>query len=187
MNIEPLESRIAPASVLTFTDVDGDIVKVTSTLGDLNAAGVATKTAGGIVGGERLALLDLRDASFQGTAITTSVAKVAGGDGFVHIGRIDATGRDLASVTIKGDLAVIDVGDADTSAASPALKLLSVRSMGRFGLSTQDGVGDLVSNVNGALGALKIAGDFKDAQINVQPVLDGRIGSITIGGLGDRR
>lgn len=31
------EARIAPASVLTFTDVDGDTVKITSTLGDLNA------------------------------------------------------------------------------------------------------------------------------------------------------
>ena len=40
--IEPLENRIAPASVLTFTDIDGDSVKVISSAGDLNAAGVAT-------------------------------------------------------------------------------------------------------------------------------------------------
>jgi hypothetical protein len=40
--IEPLETRIAPAAVLTFTDVDGDIVTITSskgTLADLNPRG----------------------------------------------------------------------------------------------------------------------------------------------------
>jgi len=35
MNIEPLESRIAPASVLNYTDIDGDKVTITSTAGDL--------------------------------------------------------------------------------------------------------------------------------------------------------
>ena len=40
--IEPLESRIAPASTFSFVDVDGDEVTITSTQGDLNAAGVAT-------------------------------------------------------------------------------------------------------------------------------------------------
>ena len=29
MNIEPLESRIAPAILFTYTDVDGDPVKIT--------------------------------------------------------------------------------------------------------------------------------------------------------------
>ena len=72
-SIEPLETRIAPASVLTFTDVDGDLVKVTSSLGDLNAAGVATKVPGPFPIGEQLRLLDLRDASFQGQGLQPGV------------------------------------------------------------------------------------------------------------------
>src|SRR4051812_28831158 len=120
MNIEPLESRIAPASVLLFTDGDGDSVKVTSTVGDLNAPGVATLND--FYAGKMLTLLDLRDASFQGASIKTIVTKAPGGDGVVHIGRIDATGRDLGSVTIKGDLGVIDAGDP--GAPAPALRML---------------------------------------------------------------
>jgi hypothetical protein len=179
--VEPLESRIAPASVLTYTDVDGDLVKVTSSLGDLNAPGVATKVAG-IFMGEQLTMLTLTDASFQGTTIATSVAKAAGGDGLVHIGRIDATGRDLGSVTIKGDLAVIDCGDTDTKTV--ALKSLNVRSMGVFGTATQGG-GDLVSDIKGTLGTLKVTGDLKGVRLQATSMTaneDARIGTISIGG-----
>src|SRR6266511_5648717 len=99
MNIELLESRIAPASVLAFTDVDGDKVKVIASSGDLNAAGVATFATVGA--GQQLQLLTLADPSFTGANISTIVTKSPTGDGLVNIGRIDAFPRDLGKVTIK--------------------------------------------------------------------------------------
>ena len=173
MNIEPLEPRIAPASTIMFTDLDGDTVKVTSTLGDLTGKAAFI----GNLNHAQLVRLDLTDPMFQGTSITTTVTKGPNGDGLVHIGRIDATGRDLAGVTIKGDLGVIDAGDADTSTVG--LQLLSARSMGSFGLLSQAGGGDLQSDIKGQLGVLKIAGDVVDAQVSVT---GGGIGSVTIGG-----
>lgn len=172
--IEPLESRIAPASVLAFTDVDGDLVKVSSTAGDLNAAGVATLDDAG--GGKMLRLLDLRDASFQGATIKTTVTRAPAGDGLVHIGRIDATGRDLGTVTIKGDLGAIDAGDP--AAPALAVKVLDVDSMGRWGLLTQGGGGDLVSNFDGSIGPVKVKHDLRETFLDAT----GSIAGITLGG-----
>lgn len=56
-------------------------MKITSSVGDLNAVGVATKTVAGGVRGEQLTLLTLTDVSFQGANITATVTKKPGGDG----------------------------------------------------------------------------------------------------------
>src|SRR5262249_45426784 len=84
------------------------------------------------------------------------------------------------AVTIKGDLGQIDAGDLTYS--TPGLKLLNVRSIGRFGLATQGGAGDLTSDINGAIGALNVIRDIDDALISVNGGADGKIGSLTIGG-----
>jgi hypothetical protein len=171
MNIETLEPRIAPAALI-FNDVDGDTVTINTTAGDVSARGT-------VVGGQ-LQLLDLTDASFQGASISVKVAKAGGGDGLVNIGRIDATSRDLGSVTIPGDLAVLDAGDGNT--ADGAVKSLAVRSMGRYGLATQGAAADLQSNLPGGIGALKVAGDVEDVFILVTGGSNGRIGTVSIGG-----
>ncbi len=178
MNIEPLEARIAPASVsVAFTDIDGDKVKITATsagaappLGLADLAFVGGGTSG------QLAKLDLTALGFQGASIATSVIKVGVGDERVDIGFIDATGRDLGGVTVKGDLGQIDAGS--NTAGTPAVKSLSVRSLGRLGLDSQGGTGSLKSDLLGGLGSLKVSGDVKDAFLTVT----GAIGSITIGG-----
>lgn len=178
--LELLEDRLAPASALDFTDVDGDRVLVTSTRGDLKAK-LATFAATGA--GVQLQALDLTGSDFQGAAIATRVTRVPGGDGLVNIGHIYATGRDLSSVVVKGDLGAIDAGDGDP--ATPALGLLTVRSMGRYGLATQDPfTASLVSNLTGALRTLRVAGDIREASVEViDPVgTAGRIGSVVIGG-----
>jgi hypothetical protein len=100
------------------------------------------------------------------------------------VGFIDATGRDLDRVVVKGDLSKIVAGDSIT-ANDPGLNLLRVRSMGTLGLVTQGGSGDLASTIAGKLGALKVAGDFTDALLRVIGGVDGlngQIGSIFIGG-----
>jgi hypothetical protein len=176
--IETLEARIAPAAVVTYTDLDGDLVKITASKGPL-ALNKLTFVGGGTEG--QLAKLDLTDSAFDGAKITFSVTRKSGGDGLAHVGFIDATGRDLDRVVVKGDLSKIVAGDA-TTANDPGLNLLQVRSMGTLGLFTQGGAGDLASEIAGKLGALKIAGDFTDAFLKVTGGVDGQIGLISIAG-----
>ncbi|MDB6149419.1 MAG: hypothetical protein JWQ44_867 [Chthoniobacter sp.] len=171
--IEPLEARIAPAAVVTYTDIDGDIVRITASTGPLDMNDLTL--SGGAAGALRS--LDLTAAGFQGANVTFTVTKAPTGDGLAHVGRINAVGVDLGNVTVKGDLAVIDCGDATIT--TPGLKTLWVRSMGSFGLATQGGGGDLQSDIRGALGALKVNGDIIHAFVNVP---EGGIGAITVGG-----
>jgi hypothetical protein len=137
-NIECLECRIAPASIITFTDVDGDLVKVKSSKGTLEGKLSFTEMGAG----QQLNLINLTDPAFQGANLVIKVKKGATGDGFANIGFIDATGVNLGKVIIPGDLGGIDAGDGNT--ATPAIKKLNVKSMGAFGTATQasDGGGD---------------------------------------------
>jgi hypothetical protein len=180
-SIEPLEARVAPAAVITYTDLDGDLVRIIASKGPL-ALNKLTFVGGGTEG--QLAKLDLTDAAFDGAKITFSVTRKPGGDGLAHVGFIDATGRDLDRVVVKGDLSKIVAGDA-TTANDPGLNLLQVRSIGTFGLLTQGGAGDLHSAITGKLRVLRVAGDFTDAILTViggVNDVDGQIGSIFIAG-----
>jgi hypothetical protein len=174
--VDPLEPRHAPASALAFTDVDGDRVTVTASAGNLT--GRATFAEVGL--GRLLQRLDLTGAEFQGATIATAVARAATGDGLVNIGHIDAAGRDLGGVTVKGDLGQIDAGDADSE--TPGLGLLSVVSMGRLGTATQAGAGNLSSDVTGGLGSLRVKGDLDDVVISVNGGVNGTVGGVFIGG-----
>jgi hypothetical protein len=173
MNIESLESRIAPAAFVTYTDIDGDLVKVTTSAGPLDLGDL---TIVGTVAGGQLRSLNLTDAGFAGANITFTVTQKPGGDGLAHVGIINATGVDLGNVTVKGDLGAIDVGNA--AAAPPALKILSARSMGSFGTATLGG--DLGSDIRGSVVSLKITGDVVGVYLNVTD--GGGIGAINIGG-----
>lgn len=133
--IEPLEPRIAPASIFTFTDVDGDLVKVKSNKGILTGK-VHLVDQGGDK--NQLVELDLRDSLFQGANITITVKKVRGGigDGMVNVGYINAKGVDLGNVVVPGDIGRIDAGDGNS--AKPAIKSLIAKSLGTFGSTTQE-------------------------------------------------
>ncbi len=195
--IEPLESRIAPATLvnprtLTYIDLDGDKVTVTVSAGALVFANPPSGTAlvdtfvftpPNAIGGQQLQLIDLRQGSgFEGADLAVSVVKAGFGDGLAAVGLILATGIDLGTVTVKGDLGEIDAGDADNS--TPGIKALNVRSLGRYGDATDPLSAGLKSDIKGALGALRVAEDIKDASIVVTADLDAdaTIGSTTIGG-----
>jgi hypothetical protein len=179
---ESLETRQTPAS-LTFSDVDGDLVTITT------SRGTATDLAGAVLLspfqglGQQLRALDLTTAPavFAGTniAITARLqdADLDGdldGDGLVNVGTINATGLNLGSVIVRGDLAEIDAG---AGAGAPAIGKLGVRSMGRLGPVTGSPTG--VSDINGRLGSLAVAGDINFAEILVAA---GGAGSIDVGG-----
>ena len=176
-SIEALEARIALASVfVTYSDVDGDIVKVTASKPGPGAPSLDPSDFHFLNGGSQLAQLDLTAPDFQGAKIVFSVTKAPGGDGVAHVGYIDATGRDLAQVVVQGDLGRIKAGDAKSN-GTPGLGLLSASSVGEYGLATQNAGGDLSSAIVGKLGALKVAGDFHGTLRVV-----GDIGSVALGG-----
>lgn len=165
--IEPLENRIAPAAILTFTDVDGDKVDVVS-----NKTLLASVS---FTAGQNPAELLITGAGLDGANLAVLVKRAPTGDGVVNIGRIVATGLDLGIVSVKGDLGKIVCGNANSPL--PAIKSLTVRSMGILGTDTQGG-GNLASSITGDVGAITVAGDVLGAQLNVS----GKIGSIKIGG-----
>jgi hypothetical protein len=168
VRIEPLESRIAPATILTFQDIDLDEVKLISNK-PLTAS--ITFAANGNPG-EIL----ISGAGMDGADITTVVTPSSVGDGLVNIGRIVASGLDLGTVTVKGDLGKIVSGNA--SNPLPGLKALKVQSMGLFGTDTQPAGGDLVSLITGDIGSINVAGDA----VGVRIITAEDIGTVKIGG-----
>ena len=185
MQIEPLESRIAPAVLIvnpttaTYTDLDGDLVTIKVSTGAFNNTHFTTQMIGA---GEQLLLINLSAGGFDDAHLTLSVVKAGAGDGRANVGAINSTGHDLGHVFIPGDLGQIDAGD--TTTADGAVKSLTVRSMGRYGLTTQQAGGSLTSDLVGGLGALTVAGDMKEASVVVTATVDAdaKIGSVTIGG-----
>jgi hypothetical protein len=178
--VEPLESRIAPAGLIivsphvaTYTDSDGDHVTVKTPAGNFGTDATFTFTTAG-----SLAELSLGP-TFTSANITFSVVRVAGGDGLANVGYIDAGGINLGNVTVAGDLGRILASSG--SNIIPAVKTLTVNSLGRLGLDSQQGLTSptLESDFIGSLGALNITHDDDGAYINVT---GGNIGSIHIGG-----
>jgi hypothetical protein len=192
-SLEILEARIAPASlagqVLTYTDIDGDHVSVTISKGTLlqgnftfNVANPFTTNATAPM---QLQGIDIHsDAMPGGANITIKVAKAGGGDGLAAIGAINATGIDLGTVTIPGDLGFIDAGS--NGASNIAIKALSVRTIGLYGTATQaSGSPSLTSLIQGHLGSLTLKGDLAPGvtfNVSDSTAANSGIGAITIGG-----
>jgi hypothetical protein len=157
---EPLEARIAPASLLNpktlvFTDVDGDQVRIvfsrpvfTGTAeANLALANLVFQFNAGDVGQgaaepQQLQLIDFtkfpviagKGSSVNGVSFTISSTAADGGDGLVDIGAVRATGVALGKVVIDGDLGQIDAG---VSNLKVAIKSLAVNSLGVRGTATQ--------------------------------------------------
>ena len=172
--IEALESRIAPAAVFTFTDVDGD--KVTVNI----SKGANTDAAFSVFAGQ-LQTIDLGGKTlFDGADISITAVPTAGqGDGHVNVGFLNATGVDLGKVSIPGDLGRIAAGDK--TAPAPALAKLRVDSLGALGLSTQAAGGTLDSPIDGRVGALLVGGDIVDATFHTLAAGE-HIGVVKVGG-----
>jgi hypothetical protein len=192
LRCEQLERRDAPATLVgntkvTYQDFDGDNVSVIFTKPILNAGNVDTIFGAGFVTGDNttkqtLSIIALAPigAVARGVSITTSAVRspVNGGDGFATLGHVDATGIDLGMVKVDGDLGRVRAGDATTS--TNGLKGLTARSLGRFGTNT--GAPNLDTVVQGKLDFLNVKSDIKEASVVAQGGLDGRIGSVIVGG-----
>jgi hypothetical protein len=196
--IEILESRIAPAGVFFFTDGSGNLVKVTSTVG--TSAQLATAVEAGLSNygtsqslltqPHTLQLLTLgstfANASISITATPSTNLTSPGnpeGNGLVNIGEINASGVNLKSVTVHGDLGQIIVGGGN--ATSVGLGSLSVMSMGDFGLLT--GANATLSRFINGVTTINVAHDVNGVLLRADEASTGtaalaKIGSVFIGG-----
>ena len=191
LRLHSLEARLAPATwvdtkTLSFQDVDGDAVTVAFSkpvLTDTNANDVF-KFATGVVdqdnsAPQQLQTIDLT-AFANGIGVTVSAAAANGGDGKVNVGWVNGTGKDLASVSIAGDLGRLTAGDAKSK--TPGLLSLAVDSIGSQGINTQATGGSLASVVVGAIKSLSVTNSVLGASLQVTGGASGSIGAISIGG-----
>jgi hypothetical protein len=191
--IEPLEGRIAPAtlvdaSTLLYKDVDGDMVTVkfskaifdpASALLNATLDQVFVFSAGDAHGGtdtaQQLQLLDLSKAPVinfknvaSGASLTVTATKAGlEGDDRADVGAIKAGANDLGNVAIDGDLGQIDCGN---SSSKIALRSLEVETFGAKELTTQTPVT--------ATGA---AGEAERAE-KLESRITGAIGKLTVHG-----
>lgn len=170
------------AQGFVFRDVDGDIVTVKSSIGTLTTSQVIGVATGGPNGAARFEKLKL-DPNFAGANITiTAKPSADGGNGFVNLGFLDATGVDLGNVSITGDIARVAAGTVGGDVKVPALKSLSAQSIGLLGDSTLAPAdkGFIGIETQGAIGKLSVKDDLRgDVQMGD---VDGNIGTVTIGG-----
>ncbi len=183
----------ADGKTATYTDVDGDLVTVKSSVGKLTPD-LFKLSGANADGGSTLRQIDIaNNDAFKGASFTISAKpQLAGGtlhgDGLANIGAFDADSVNLGTVKIAGD-----VGHIDAS----TIKALTVNSLGAAGLSTQAGHGASLNSVIGKLpqlnvktnvdgvfltganfGKLKVGGDVSNSSIVPTSVLK----SLTIGG-----
>jgi hypothetical protein len=198
--IEPLESRIAPAAVFVFTDVDGDHVTISvsgshATNADLAGAVNLSNAAKAAVGfGHELQQLTLGTVFAGGKVSITakpSTDLTAGtatptvqGDGFTNVGLIDASTIDLSAVSVAGDLGRILVGDTVTT--TKGLGSLVVQSIGKYGTSTQLGTSpNLISRFENGVGSITVRGDVNGAFLHATATgtaTTAKIGTVVIKG-----
>jgi hypothetical protein len=177
--IEPLEARIAPAAILTLTDIDGDIVTITTSKGtDAQLDLAVSRSPAGIVGGVKINGIDLSStAAFDGTDLRVIAKRSSlGGDGRVNIGSIDAdddlvtpldTALNLGRIVIDGNLVDFDAGKGTPGSSVKSLKVQSTSGSAEW-------------NIRADLGALKVENDLRGSHVNVGTGFS--LGAVSIGG-----
>ena len=144
----PAITGVSPAkNSYTWLDKDGDLATLSVTGGQLSDADFTFDSAGPL---KQLQLVNFADdgAEFAGISVSTIARTTAlGGDGFVNVGHIDATGVSLGRVAIRGDLGQIDAA---------GLTSLKVQSLGELGDATQILGGDISSEISGSVGKVVV-------------------------------
>ncbi|MEA3188458.1 MAG: hypothetical protein QOD99_2288 [Chthoniobacter sp.] len=157
--VEVLEARIAPATLspagtlLTYTDIDGDLVKITFTqaIEPIKFGFDTGSVNGDSTTPQEITFIDLTGKT--GIGLTLTAAKQAGkGDSHANIEKLNGLGTDLGAIRIDGDLHEIDCGDAGH--VGIGLKSLTVLSMGRAdsGVADSDMADIGTLHVKGSIG-----------------------------------
>ncbi len=191
--IEPLEARIAPATLLgpyrvTFEGKNGDAVTVQISKPLFTAANVGhvfTFDTGSVNGSnstpQQLETLDITQLGAAAAGMNISITAQAGSSpGTVNVGYINASDIDLGAVSVAGDLGRIAAGDLNFS--THGLASLTVASMGAAGITTQAAGGNLNTLLAGGVGSITINGNLDDASIGIGGGALGTLGSLLVKG-----
>ena len=181
-SIEPLEPRIAPATIsivgktATWTDFDGDQVTMKWTSADAPTFTTMDQDAGLLV-----SRISLEAAKHDGASFTVKV-KAAGtfGDGRVELGHLDAVDVSLKSwVGPKAAISEVDLGKVQQA----GIGTLSMGGLGQTHHSFFTGaMGNGNSFIRGGVKTLKINGDLSNGTMTMQPGTGQQVGSFTITG-----
>jgi parallel beta-helix repeat protein len=157
----------------TWVDGDGDRVKLTANKPVLSIDSLIFGQSES--GGPVLESLVLPGGKGSPVSLNFAVTKQPSGDGLLNLETIDATGQDLGSVRVDGNLGAILAGDSNLK--TPGIRELVVNSFG----SQPSGVNlaKLESVVQGGIDVFRVKNDFTDAHLDVQ---GGKLGSLKIGG-----
>ncbi|MGB8167133.1 MAG: Calx-beta domain-containing protein [Chthoniobacteraceae bacterium] len=166
--------QLGDGKTVTFTDVDGDLVTVkrsagTFVAGDFNITPAAS-------GGGQLTKLTISPAPGDAVVNVTITAKPGpdGGNGFVNLGEIDASGAALGTVSIVGDIGEFTGGKS--LAGKTGTASFTTHSIGALGTgASPNPVG---SDFAGGLGKLVVGTDIRGAILGTQA----KIGSVAVGG-----
>jgi|GEM_PF-3301196 len=203
-SLEALETRIAPASinaagtVLTYTDIDGDLVKITFTkvkVTDANFTFSTGTATDGVDTARTLDKINLIGAAGAGFTLTAT-PKGGKGDSHANIGEIDALATNLGTVSVDGDVNRVTAGSiADTVVGIKSFTALSmgrtnftsapvfseVKSAGSF--VVKNAATDVRLTFLGNVQTLSIGGNFGDLIANGSDInIAGNVGTLKIGG-----
>jgi hypothetical protein len=182
----PANAKIADKKrVVTFTDADGDTIRITVKGGGSAEVGLL----GEAIDNADIAFIDISEATSK-TRLDIAVVGQRG-DGIVNTGILFASGTGIKSISIKGDLGLLDAtaldlgkvnvsgqlgrilaGDGDPK--KPAIKKLTVGSLGTTEILPEP----LLSTIDGSLLKLKVKRDVVGAAVDVL----GTLGRTNIGG-----
>lgn len=159
--IESLEPRVAPASLtmggrlLTYTDSDGDLVRVAFSNAVMAASdfdfGADGFLSGDTTTPQQLDAVDFIGKTGAGLALTAS--RQLAGDGHAKIGLINGMGTDLGEIRVDGDVGRVVAGD-DVLENGPGISIFAALNLGKIGISSEvNGLGSLSlsGNLNGVL------------------------------------
>jgi len=209
--LEILESRIAPAAVFYYTDVDGDHVKISVTgtktaaatlQTDLNTAveaGLTNYPANALVGKPHQLQTLVLGPAFAGASVSITATPstdldAAGvttklGDGFVNVGEIIAGtvsgGNIVSTISLTSVTVHGDLGQivvgSGTATKGPGLVSLNVQSMGEFGTST--GANATTSRFINGVDSIYVAHDVNGVELRADLSTAATVPDATIGSI----
>ncbi|MGB8169024.1 MAG: hypothetical protein WCF18_16125 [Chthoniobacteraceae bacterium] len=195
-SIELLEPRIAPATlvgnVLTYTDIDGDLVKVAFTKATMDPGDFAFSTGtanDGVDTPRTLTGIDL-SGNIGGGFILTATPKTGKGDSQANVGAI-ISDTDIGTVKVDGDVAAMG------GFANPNVKSFTALSMGVVNpangtsasylgsvgtFAVKGSVVSVALNFSSSVKSLSIGGNFGAATSSTFANIGGTVGSFKVAG-----
>ena len=174
-SIEPLEPRIAPATlvgnVLTYTDLDGDLVKVTFTKATMDSGNFTFSTGSANDGVDTPRTLDAINLGGKtGAGFTLTATPHAGkGDSHANVAKIFCNiSTALGKVKVDGDVVAITSSGGD----------LSVESFSALSMGLSSSVGVTTNSYLLSAGTFSVKGSV----VNVALDFSGGVKSVSIGG-----